>query len=113
MFCERQGIMAKIPFRDGTEPEYARTYLVLNADEKGMTVLNVSSTKGKEHKLFFPSNYKLKEYSPPFWKPCFVKLDSSVYVQKDDFDLYEIKVLHDGNLLNETDFSEIKRKMSP
>lgn len=109
MFCERQGILGNIPFLDGKEPEYLRTYLIVRADEYGITVLNVSSIKGKEHKLLYPTNYPLKNYNPPFRKPSFVKLDSAVYVPADKFELYQIKTLHSGDLLNELDFHEIKR----
>lgn len=110
MLCERQGILGKIPFRDGKEPEYPRTYLIVNANEDGITVLNVSSTRGKEHKLLFQTNYPLRSYNPPFVKRCFVKLDSAVYVPADKFEFYEIQTLHSGDLLNESDFSEIKRR---
>lgn len=110
MFCERQGFLGKIPFLDGKEPEYPRTYLIVRADEYGITVLNVSSIKGKEHKLLYPTNYPLKNYNPPFRKPSFVKLDSAVYVPADKFELYQIKTLHSGDPLNELDFSEIKRR---
>lgn len=107
MFYERQGILAKIPFRDGEVPKYSRTYLVISANEQGITVLNVSSTEGKEHKVSFPSNYLLKQHNPPFLKSSFVKLDSAVVVPKEKFGEFEISVLHGGDLLDEQDFSTI------
>lgn len=66
LFIEGQGILGKIRFVDGEFPAYDRTYLVVTAKADYIEVLNVSSIKGKERKLAFPTNERLRSYSPPF-----------------------------------------------
>lgn len=73
-FAAGQGILGRIPFANGNMPEYDRPVISVNADY--IEVLIISSIKGKERKLLFPSNERLKIYDPPFDKPSFVKLDS-------------------------------------
>lgn len=75
-FVEGQGILGKIRFVDGELPEYNRTYLIINVTSEYIEVLNVSSIRGKERKLAFPTNERLRSFKPPFLKPSFVKLDS-------------------------------------
>ena len=65
-FIEGQGILGKIRFVDGEFPAYDRTYLVVTVKEDYIEVLNVSSIRGKERKLAFPTNERLRTYNPPF-----------------------------------------------
>lgn len=76
-FVEGQGILGKIRFVDGELPEYNRTYLIINVTSEYIEVLNVSSIRGKERKLAFSTNERLRSFKPPFLKPSFVKLKRS------------------------------------
>ena len=105
-FLEGQGILGKIPFVDGEIPPYDRTYLIVTVSTDYIEVLNVSSIKGKERKLAFPTNEKLQCYNPPFLKPSFVKLDSLVKVSNKDWG--QIKILNAGRTLEEKEFKRIK-----
>ena len=81
-FIEGQGVLGKIRFADGQFPAYDRTYLVITVNEDYIEVLNVSSIRGKERKLAFPTNERLLSFSPPFKLPSFVKLESLTRVEK-------------------------------
>ena len=72
-FKEGQGVLGKIQFKDGSMPLYDRTYLIVTVAADYIEVLNVSSVRGKERKLAFPTNKKLDSYCPPFLKPSFLK----------------------------------------
>lgn len=65
-FVEGQGILGKIRFVDGELPEYNRTYLIINVTSEYIEVLNVSSIRGKERKLAFSTNERLRSFKPPF-----------------------------------------------
>ena len=104
-FAAGQGILGRIPFANGSMPEYDRPYLVVSANDEYIEVLIISSIKGKERKLLFPSNERLKVYDPPFDKPSFVKLDSLTRVAKADWT--ELKILRGGEPLDKTEFSRI------
>lgn len=105
-FVEGQGILGKIAFPDGEFPAYDRTYLIVTVAEDYLEVLNVSSVKGKERKLAFPSNEKLHLYNPPFLKPSFVKLDSLTRLRREEFDT--IHVLNSGRILDAKELKRIK-----
>ena len=105
-FLAGQGVLGKITFKDGKEPLYDRTYLVVDVTDNYIEVLNVSSTKGKEYKLLFPYNEELKVYKPPFLKPSFVKLDSLVRVSKEDW--RHLRILCNGACLDSTELARIK-----
>ena len=104
------GILGKIRFRDGEMPAYDRTYLVVAVDSDYLEVVNVSSIKGKERKLLFPSNEPLKKYKPPFMVPSFVKLDSLVRVQLSD--CANLQILHRGQKLDPGELRRIIAKIS-
>jgi len=104
------GILGKIRFRDGEMPAYDRTYLVVAVDSYYLEVVNVSSIKGKERKLLFPSNEPLKKYKPPFMVPSFVKLDSLVRVQLSD--CANLQILHRGQKLDAGELRRIIAKIS-
>ncbi len=112
MFEAGQGILAKIKFVDGAIPDKNRTYIIVEVSEDGkkIKVLNVSSVKGKEHKLAFPSNQRLKKYNPPFLRDSFVKLDSLTEVYSSDFS--SIVVLNNGNKLDGDEMEMIIQKLS-
>lgn len=105
-FVEGHGVLGKVRFVDGKMPEYDRTYLVVTVSTEYIEVLNVSSIKGKERKLAFPTNERLKSYNPPFLKPSFVKLDSLTRVEKSDW--HNLTVLNKGNSLDLNELMRIK-----
>lgn len=105
-FIEGQGILGKIRFVDGEFPAYDRTYLVVTVKEDYIEVLNVSSIRGKERKLAFPTNERLRTYNPPFLMPSFVKLDSLTRVESSDWD--KLQVLNSGRSLDGTELARIK-----
>lgn len=104
-FQAGQGVLGRIRFKDGQMPAYDRTYLVVSADENSIHVLNVSTIKGKERKLFFPFNERLKVYRPPFMYPSFVKLDSLTEIPLQECS--ELKILYGGQQLDGTELKRI------
>lgn len=106
-FFEGQGILGKIRFVDGEYPAYDRTYLVITVKEDYIEVLNVSSIKGKERKLAFPTNERLRSYNPPFIMPSFVKLDSLSRVERSDWGSFQ--VLNSGRTLDGAELARIKQ----
>lgn len=106
---EGHGVLGKIRFSDGAMPEYNRTYLVVTVATEYIELLNVSSIKGKERKLAFSSNERLRRYNPPFLKPSFVKLDSLIRVAKEDAD--DLIVLNKGRTLEAGELSRIKNML--
>lgn len=106
LFQEGQGILGRIAFVDGNVPEYDRTYLVVKVDTNYIEVINVSSTKGKERKLAFPKNERLRIFNPPFLKPSFVKLDSLTCVPSSEWST--LKVLNGGRTLDTTELKRIQ-----
>lgn len=52
-FIAGQGIFGKITFKDGCMPDYARTYLIVEATSDYIEVLNVSSIREKKENLLF------------------------------------------------------------
>lgn len=100
-----QGVLGRVPFRDGTMPEYNRTYLVVGLESSGVKLLNVSSLAGKEHKLFFSTNRLIKNYKPPFQKKSFVKLDSLITVSNTQ--IKSFKLLHGGACLDKEEVNGI------
>lgn len=108
-FTPGQGILGKVTFPDGEEPAYDRTYLVVNVAADYIEVLNVSSIRGKERKLAFPTNERINGFSPPFRKPSFVKLDSLTRIPAADF--HKFSILSNGNTLNNAELERIKAKI--
>lgn len=103
-FIAGQGVLGRIQFKDGQMPEYDRTYLVISTGIDYIEILNVSTIRGKERKLFFPFNERLRIYRPPFLHPSFVKLDSLIRVPLED--CRGLKALHNGQTLDD---GELKR----
>lgn len=104
-FSVGQGVLGQITFRDGANPNYPRTYLVVGVYVDYIEVLNVSSTQGKEHKLLYKDNEEIKNYNPPFRKPSFVKLDSLTRVNKIDW--RGLKILCNGQCLEQAELNKI------
>lgn len=105
-FIEGQGILGKVRFVDGEMPQYDRTYLVVNVDTDYIEVVNVSSIRGKERKLAFSTNERLRVYNPPFVKPSFVKLDSLTKIDRTDWG--NIHLLSNGRTLDAGELTRIK-----
>lgn len=105
-FIAGQCVLGKIRFVDGEMPKYDRTYLVVNVEDDYIEVLNVSSIKGKERKLAFPTNERLRVYNPPFAKPSFVKLDSLTKVDKAGWG--SVHLLSNGKTLDAGELARIK-----
>ncbi len=76
------GFILQLPFADNGVVSYKRPYLVIGEENNFLLLLNVSSTKGKEHKLLFDSNEEIVKYKPPFIFKSFVKLDALYKVEK-------------------------------
>ena len=105
-FIEGQGVLGRVRFVDGEMPQYDRTYLVVNVDTDYIEVVNVSSIRGKERKLAFSTNERLRVYNPPFVKPSFVKLDSLTKVDRTDWG--NIHLLSNGRTLDADELTRIK-----
>jgi hypothetical protein len=107
-----QGLLLKLPFADGAPCNSKRTFLVIDVDYslQKISLLNISSSRGKEHKLLFDSNKKINNYKPPFLMPSFVKLDA--LYQIDYFTELESRILHNGDKLNTIDLTSIIDKFA-
>lgn len=108
-FVEGQGVLGRIRFKDGAYPSYDRTYLIVSVCYDYIEVLNVSSTHGKEWKLAFSTNVRLRSHWPPFSKDSFVKLDSLTRVYKKDYS--SLRTLAQGRPLDRNELNRIKRMM--
>lgn len=101
----------KIPsFADGGPCSYNRTFLVIEVDltNSKISILNVSSIRGKEHKLSFPTNLRIINFQPPFVMPSFIKLDA-VY-ELEYFPGLEKTILCDGDTLSNEELIRISNK---
>lgn len=77
-----QGLLLRLPFADNGVLSGRRTFLVIGEEDGYILLLNVSSTKGKEHRLIHDSNEEIIHYNPPFKVSSFVKLDALYKVEK-------------------------------
>ncbi len=77
-----------LPFANGTPCNYKRPFLVIDKNENTLDLLNVSSVRGKERKLLFPSNEKINDFNPPLDQPSFIKMDE-LYTIEFFTDLYK------------------------
>ncbi len=105
MFEVGQGVKGKITFADGCSPLYVRVYLVVEVSTSEISILNISSTRGKEHKLLFPTNLEIKNYDPPFNEPSFVKLDSLIRVNSSEWG--NLKIIRNGSKLSSDELEKI------
>lgn len=76
------GLLLQLPFADNGVLSSRRTFLVIGEEDNYVLMLNVSSTRGKEHKLLFDSNEEIINYNPPFEVKSFVKFDALYKVEK-------------------------------
>ena len=72
-----------------------------NSRENNIKMINVSSLKGKEHKLLFSSNIEINNYSP-LPVPSFAKLDTLYSI--DYFRDIEKYIAFNGNILSDIPF---------
>lgn len=72
-----------------------------NSRENNIKMINVSSLKGKEHKLLFSSNIEINNYSP-LPVPSFAKLDTLYSI--DYFRDLEKYIAFNGNILSDIQF---------
>jgi hypothetical protein len=105
-----QGLFLQIPFADGTDCKYHRPFLVIDVDQlqNRIKLLNVSSVRGKAHKVGFSSNKLLINYKPPFIMPSFVKLDSLYIIEY--FPDIQRSVLDGGQTLDSVELQDIIRE---
>jgi hypothetical protein len=101
-------LVLNLPFANGSPSFYKRPFLVIDIYDNFIDLLNVSSIKGKEKKLLYPSNKKIINYYPPFDVPSFVKMDElytieyfsdlnkSIYKQRPPLDDIEINRVIDS-----------------
>ncbi|WP_101844202.1 hypothetical protein [Halobacillus sp. Marseille-P3879] len=69
-------LVLSLPFANGTPCNYKRPFLVIeNYNNSSLDLLNVSSIRGKERKLLFPSNERINNFNPPLDAPSFIKMD--------------------------------------
>lgn len=101
------GLLLKIPFADGAPCINNRPFLVINTniEKKSIELLNVSSIRGKEHKILFDSNEVIYNYKPPFKFPSFVKLDALYTIEY--FPELESKITHNGDTIHPDEFRRI------
>jgi len=105
-FIPGQAVLGRIPFHDGDIPQYDRPYLIISVSADYIEVVNISSIRGKERKLAFSTNERLRVYNPPFLKPSFVKLDSLTKIPNSEW--CNLKLLHGGKTLDSSELSRIK-----
>ncbi len=77
-------LVLKLPFANGAPCFSKRPFLVIDKKDQTLDLLNISSTKGKERKLLFPSNLRIKKFYPPLDNPSFIKMDELYTI--DNFD---------------------------
>lgn len=103
-----QGVLAKIPYKNGIGTPKLRPYLIvgINYESCKIKILNISTLQGKEVKLiYYKTNIRLHNYNPPFVKESFVKIDSC---QEIDFGQAEkFKLLCGGKVLEESELNKI------
>lgn len=105
-----QGVLLKLDFCDGSVANYKRPFLVINKDNDYIYLLNISSTKGKEHKLGMKSNKLISRYRPPFLKSSFVKLDSMYIVPNREY--IKNYLLCEGRAMHPLELQDIKHCFS-
>ena len=100
-----QGLLLKGFFANGSECSYARPFIVIENTDSVIKALNVSSLRGKEHKLGYSSNQNLTKFKPPFLYPSFAKLDELYEIE--DFPELVKTVLARGATLDATVLSTL------
>lgn len=96
------------PILDGNSYSNKKRYmLVLNCEDENnmIEMINVSSIKGKEHKLLYDSNIEIKNYKP-LPVPTFAKLDT-LYTIDNFIDLQKF-ISFNGIKINNLEISNIK-----
>ena len=111
MYYAGQALLGEVEFVDGAKPEYKRPYLIVEVDNNNckIKILNISSVKGKEHKLKFGTNYEIIKYNPPFRYPSFAKLDSLKEITFADAS--KMVLLSSGKCLDKQEIIQIRAKL--
>lgn len=99
------GLLLRLPFADNGVLSNNRTFLLIGEEDKYILLLNVSSIKGKEHKLLLSSNEEIKKYNPPFKMKSMIKFDALYKVEK----CSELNscILCDGKTLDPEEFERL------
>lgn len=96
------------PMLDGNSFSNKKRYmLVIDCDNQNniIKMINVSSIKGKEHKLLYDSNIEIKEYMP-LPVPTFAKLDTLYTI--DNFEDLQNFISFGGEKMSDSEMSNIK-----
>lgn len=96
------------PILDGMATGNKKRYmLVINCDDENniIEMINVSSVKGKEHKLLYDSNIEIKNYNP-LPVPTFAKLDTLYTI--DNFSDLSNCISFNGTKINNSEITNIK-----
>lgn len=101
----RQGLLLRLPFADNGVLSGRRPFLLIEEEGNYIKLLNVSSTKGKEHKLLYDSNVEIEKYNPPFRVSSYIKLDAIYKVEKCQ-ELFDC-ILCQGQRLEENEFKRL------
>ena len=78
--------------------------MISNNKENYIEMINISSVKGKEHKMIYIGNYRLNDFKP-FKEPSFAKADTLYRIEY--FPELEDYISFGGEKLNEIDFNNI------
>lgn len=96
------------PILDGMSAGNKKRYmLVINCDDENniIEMINVSSVKGKEHKLLYDSNIEIKNYNP-LPVPTFAKLDTLYTI--DNFSDLSNCISFNGTKIDNSEIANIK-----
>lgn len=74
-------LYCKIPFKNGSITPYPRFYVVVEVTDTIFKCLNMSSIRGKERKLLYPSNKEIFNCIPPMRKRTMIKLDEEYEIE--------------------------------
>lgn len=102
------GLLLRLPFADNGVLSGKRTFLVIDEEEHYILLLNVSSIRGKERKLLWPSNEEIQKYNPPFRVASMLKLNALYKVEK----CAEISscILCQNQSLDTNEFNRLRQK---
>lgn len=99
-------LLLKLPYADGGPADKRRPFLVIDVNDKEISMLNVSSVMGKPRSLMYPFNKLILNYDPPFRVLSFVKLNS-LYVIEYLQELEDHAILHNGQTLCDRELKNI------
>ncbi|MEK4302383.1 hypothetical protein MKY30_23785 [Oceanobacillus sp. FSL W8-0428] len=100
----------KLPFANGAPCNSKRPFLVINKNNNTLDLLNISSTRGKEKKLLYKSNEKIRKFFPPLDQPSFVKLDELYTI--DEFHELHKSIYKNRDPIDTNEYDRILEKFS-